>query len=313
MIFGQLTDVGRKRHHNEDNLAVSSFEIAYQGLRGLFHVGLVCDGMGGAAGGEVASAIAVEALLRSIYTSLVNVHMDKTIAYLEPQKILEGAVQAANLAVYQEAHSRPGFSGMGCTATVLLAGHGRIFFAQVGDSRGYQLRQGTLRQVTHDHSFVSELLREGRITAEEAESHPRRSVITRAIGSRPEVEPDVFEVVLQAGDLFLVCSDGLSGMVSDPEIETILGGISREPTEGDLEQASRRLIDAANMGGGTDNISVVLAAVQPQDVPARLFDPIPLAGPGTTGVLTWHEACLRGIPDVSFTEVPRGRKRPGAA
>lgn len=303
MIFAQLTDVGLKRAHNEDNLAATSFEIAYQHLRGHFDVGVVCDGMGGAAGGEVASAIAVEALLRSLYASILNLFMDSTVAYFEAESLVLDAIQKANAAVYQEASSRPGFSGMGCTTTMLLACYGRVFLGQVGDSRGYLYRGGQLRQVTHDHSFVAELLREGRITAEEAENHPRKNVITRAIGSRPEVEGDVFEVLLIPGDLFLVCSDGLTGMVTDEEISTLLGTLPEEPAQEDLDRACEELVQAANDGGGKDNISVVLARVEPRDIPEKACDPIPLGGAATSAVISWHEAAMAGHPDVSFRKV----------
>lgn len=308
MRFGQLTDVGRRRAHNEDNLAVSSFHIGYGELKADFHVGVVCDGMGGAAGGEVASSIAVEALLRSLYTHLLNAYMDQSTSFLQIHRILEEAVQASNSAVYQEAHSRPGFSGMGCTATVMLGCHGRVFFAQVGDSRGYRIRDGTITQVTMDHSFVSELQREGRLTAEEAESHPRKSVITRAIGSRPEVAPDVFEDPTQAGDIYLVCSDGLSGMVPDEDMLTLVEAMPGNPGEAELRHACRELVDTANLAGGTDNISVVLAYVEETDV-CRLQDPIPLVPEGDS-VLTWTEAAQRELTDRSYVDLRLGKRRP---
>jgi protein phosphatase len=305
--FGQLADVGRRRAHNEDNLAVSSFRVGYGELDARFDVGVVCDGMGGAAGGEVASSIAVEALLRSLYTHLLNAYMDRSTSFLTVHRILEGAVQSANSAVYQEAHSRPGFSGMGCTATVMLGCHGRVFFGQVGDSRGYQIRGGQITQVTMDHSFVSELQREGRLTAEEAESHPRKSVITRAIGSRPEVAPDVFEVPVQAGDVYLVCSDGLSGMVPDPDMLALVDSMAGDPDEAELTRICRELVDTANLAGGTDNISVVLAYVEESDV-LKLQDPIPLV-PEADSVLTWTDAAQRELTDRSFQDLRLGKRR----
>lgn len=307
MIFAQLTDVGRKRAHNEDNLGASSFTIEYGDLCDEFAFGVVCDGMGGAAGGEIASAIAVEALLRGCYQRLLSQYMDKGTVFLRVHQILEDVTQSANMAVYQEAHSRPGFSGMGCTSTAMLACHGRAFFAQVGDSRAYLYRGGALRQVTMDHSFVSELMREGRITAEEAEAHPRKSVITRAIGSRPEVEPDIFEEVLEAGDIYLVCSDGLSGMLSDDDMAEMIAGVPAHPDKADLDALCRRLIDGANENGGTDNISVVLGVAEAADV-RPVFDPIPLT-PAPEGVLTWTDAVHLGLPDQSFRDLRLGRRR----
>lgn len=302
-----MTDVGRRRAHNEDNLAVSSYRIAYHDLDTRFDVGVVCDGMGGAAGGEVASAIAVEALLRSLYTHLLNAYMDQATNFLHMHRVLEDAVQAANSAVYQEAHSRPGFSGMGCTATVMVSCHGRVFFGQVGDSRGYRIRGGQITQITMDHSFVSELQREGRLTAEEAEAHPRKSVITRAIGSRPEVAPDVFEDPVQVGDIYLVCSDGLSGMVPDPDMLSLLEAVPGDPSETDLVHACRELVDTANLAGGTDNISVILGYVEESDI-VKLRDPIPLV-PEAAGTLTWDEAARLELTDRSFVDLRLGKRR----
>lgn len=309
MIHAQLTDVGRKRNHNEDNLGVTSFGIGHQGRGGEYFVGLVCDGMGGAAGGEVASALAVQALFQHLYQDLLRGHMDLEAEFVRPRKLLREALAHANTTVYDEASSRPGHSGMGCTATVMMACHGRLFFGQVGDSRGYLLRDGELAQITLDHSFVSELLRDGRLTPEEAENHPRKSVITRAIGSRPEVEPDVFELEVRPGDIYLVCSDGLSGMVPDPLMQEILSNLPPDADAKTLAGTCRLLIDRANDAGGTDNISVVLALAEDRDVPELLRDPIPYAPLPIDRVIPWDEAADEGFPDASFEEILARRRR----
>jgi PPM family protein phosphatase len=223
------TDPGRKRRHNEDSFVVQPPLFA------------IADGMGGAQAGEIASALAAGALSESN----ANGGGESRVTEL---------IQEANRRVHERASTDPSTSGMGTTMTVaLIEGDGTITFGHVGDSRAYRLRGGRLEQITDDHSLVAELVRRGELSAQEAEVHPQRSVITRALGTDPDVDVDAFTVRPQVGDLYLLCSDGLSDMVAAEAIEEIL----RE-YRGDLDTAARALIRAANNGGGDDNITAVL-------------------------------------------------------
>ena len=229
-----LTHPGRKRRHNEDSYVHEPPLFA------------IADGMGGAKAGEVASGLAVEALqLRPDVSG-------------DGESYVVDLIQEANRRVYDRAHEDAEASGMGTTMTVALvdAEHGRVVFGHVGDSRAYRIRDDHLEQLTDDHSLVGELIRSGKLTREEADVHPQRSVITRALGTDPNVDVDTFAVETQPGDIFLLCSDGLSGMVSDEEICDI---IVHSP---DLEQAAQRLVERANENGGEDNCTVVLLAVE---------------------------------------------------
>jgi PPM family protein phosphatase len=234
------TDPGRKRRHNEDSFVVQPPLFA------------IADGMGGAQAGEIASALAAGALSESNANGGGETRVTELI-------------QEANRRVHERASTDPSTSGMGTTMTVaLIEGDGTITFGHVGDSRAYRLRGGRLEQITDDHSLVAELVRRGELSAQEAEVHPQRSVITRALGTDPDVDVDAFSVRPQAGDLYLLCSDGLSDMVPAEAIEEIL----RE-YRGDLDTATRALIRAANNGGGDDNITAVLFEIVDGDsVPA---------------------------------------------
>jgi serine/threonine protein phosphatase PrpC len=223
-----LTDTGRRRRHNED---------AYVCEPPLF---AVADGMGGAQAGELASTLAAAAL------------RDKGSDHGGGEQRVDELIQEANRRVYQRQSEDASASGMGTTMTVALVEDGRVAIGHVGDSRAYLIRGRGLEQLTEDHSLVAELVRSGKLSPEEAESHPQRSVITRALGTDPDVDVDTFSVETKPGDLFLLCSDGLTSMVDD---ETILREIDRN--RGDLASAAKALIRAANKGGGEDNITVV--------------------------------------------------------
>jgi len=222
------TDPGRKRRRNEDAfvLAPPLFAIA--------------DGMGGAQAGEVASKLAAAALEESDHGQLRG---EDGVAEL---------IQEANRRVHERANADPSTSGMGTTMTVALVEDGKVVIGHVGDSRAYRVRDGRLEQLTEDHSLVNELLKSGKLSPEEAEIHPQRSVITRAVGTDPDVDVDTFTVAAEVGDVFLLCSDGLTDMISDGTIRDLV-----EEHRTDLEQAARALVDAANRGGGEDNITVV--------------------------------------------------------
>jgi len=222
------TDTGRQRRENEDSAYVRA---------PLF---VVADGMGGAQAGEVASRMAVETFERGLPESG------------SPESRLAELVRDANQRIYDRSRVDRGRAGMGTTLTAAYLTDGQLAIAHVGDSRAYLLRDGRLLRLTQDHSLVDELVRQGKLTEAQAAEHPQRSIITRALGPEPEVEVDTFTYPLRPGDVLLLCSDGLTSMVSEERMaETIL-------TAPGLEQAADRLIDEANEAGGRDNITVVL-------------------------------------------------------
>lgn len=230
LMWGARSDVGCVRSHNEDSYLVQS---------PLF---CVCDGMGGHAAGEVASSIAVETIA-------------KTAPHTADPALLGAAIEAANAAVIEAALNGLGKPGMGCTATAAYIEGNTIAIAHVGDSRAYLLHEGTLIRVTRDHSYVEELVDAGEITADEARVHPNRSVITRALGSDPAMYADHFSLNIEEGDRLILCSDGLSSMIPDGEIENIA-------TQSSTAQiCTDNLVDAALAAGGSDNCTVVVVDV----------------------------------------------------
>lgn len=230
LMWGARSDVGCMRSHNEDSYLAAS---------PLF---CVCDGMGGHAAGEVASAIAVE-----------------TIAKTGPKSAdaaqLAASIEAANAAIIEAAMNGVGRPGMGCTATAAYIEGTTLAIAHVGDSRAYLLHEGTLIRVTRDHSYVEELVDAGEITADEARTHPNRSVITRALGSDPAMYADHFTLNVEEGDRLILCSDGMSGMIPDGEIERIAQQSST------AQICTDNLVDAALAAGGSDNVTVVVVDI----------------------------------------------------
>jgi serine/threonine protein phosphatase PrpC len=224
-----FTDPGRKRRRNEDSFVIDPPLLA------------VADGMGGAQAGEVASRLAAAAF-REFHD----------VDDLDPEERLAAIIQEANRRIYERAAGDAQVSGMGTTITAALVGGDALVIGHVGDSRAYRLRSGRFEQLTDDHSLVADLVRSGRLTPEEADAHPQRSVITRALGTDREVDVDTVVVPVEAGDLFLLCSDGLTTMIEDDEIRDVLSATR------DLEQAGKGLVKAANKAGGEDNITVVL-------------------------------------------------------
>jgi protein phosphatase len=237
LVTGAATDVGRVREGNEDAYLVDD-------AMGLV---AVADGMGGHRAGEVASATALEALRAAITSG----------------RPLRESIEDANDAVFTKSRTDQDLHGMGTTLTAgtLVAG-GTLLVGHVGDSRAYLLRDGEMRQITEDHSLVEELVREGRLTADEAAVHPQRSIITRALGLDLAVEVDVYPVELAPGDRLLLCSDGLTGMVQPDDIAATLR------RESDPSRAAAQLVDLANHAGGEDNITVVVVAVT-DEAPVR--------------------------------------------
>src|SRR5437588_3069367 len=234
---GGATDTGLVRDHNEDN---------YLTDEGLF---AVADGVGGHKAGEVASQTAVDTLQREFRESTTDGLVD--------------AVKTANRTVWDLAESNPDQRGMGTTRTAVALvnedGEERLAVVNVGDSRAYLLQQGELEQLTEDHSLVEQLVREGQLTPAEAQVHPQRSIITRALGLDPEVEVDSWELTPYKGDRILLCSDGLTNEVSDDEIASTLRSV------GDPEEAARQLVNEARDHGGSDNITCVVVDVLDDD------------------------------------------------
>jgi protein phosphatase len=225
-----LSHPGRRRRRNEDAWVCHPPLFA------------VADGMGGARGGEIASRVAAMALGESVDGS--------------GEERVVALIQKANRQVYERAREDSDASGMGTTITVALFEDGLVSIGHVGDSRAYLIREHKVDQLTEDHSLVAELVRSGRLSPEEAESHPQRSVITRALGTDPDVDVDSFSVEARPGDVFLICSDGLTSMVDDAEILDVV-----ERDRGDLNSVAKELIAAANRSGGEDNITVVFFEV----------------------------------------------------
>jgi protein phosphatase len=236
------TDVGMIRSGNEDN-----FTAHANGDRGLF---VVADGMGGHAAGEVASEMAVQTLEREL-TGM------KDLADTGAAEKVADALRLANRSIHDRTITEVDKQGMGTTASVLLIAATRYLIGQVGDSRVYLLRDGALHQLTKDHSYVQEQVDAGFLTPEQARYHPYSNVITRCVGASPEVEPDIYAGELKIGDLFLVASDGLTGMVDDRRLQMLL--MSRaEP-----ERKVHALISEANGRGGLDNITAIVIQVAP--------------------------------------------------
>jgi len=251
-----VTDPGRRRRQNED---------AFVREPPLF---AVADGMGGAQAGEIASRLAAAALRQP---------SDDESG--DGRKRVVQLIQEANRRVYERSSEDEAVSGMGTTMTVALVEDTTVWIGHVGDSRAYRVRDGSLEQLTEDHSLVAELVRSGKLSPEEAEIHPQRSVITRALGTDPDVDVDVFSVSPEPGDLFMICSDGLTAMITDDAILEIM-----EDHREDLDRSAKRLVDAANRSGGEDNITVVLFEI----VQSEAAEP---------------EAPAKGADDVTLTEL----------
>jgi serine/threonine protein phosphatase PrpC len=252
-----ITDPGRRRRQNED---------AFVREPPLF---AVADGMGGAQAGEIASRLAAAALRQPGGDAAAD-GRDRVVTLVEE----------ANRRVYERASEDEAVSGMGTTMTVALVEDDSVWIGHVGDSRAYLIRDGALEQLTEDHSLVAELVRSGKLSPEEAEVHPQRSVITRALGTEADVDVDAFSVRPRPGDLFMLCSDGLTSMVADDELLAIV-----EHTRHDLDRTARALVEEANRGGGEDNITVVLFEM------------------GESGAAT--EAATEDAGEVTLTELDR--------
>jgi protein phosphatase len=275
------TDPGRVRRRNEDAFVVDPPLFA------------VADGMGGAQAGEVASRLAAAAFREY-----------RDADALAPEERVQAIIKEANRRIYDRARTDSEVSGMGTTVTAALLTDGRVVIGHVGDSRAYRIRDGRLEQLTDDHSLVADLMRSGRLTPEEAEGHPQRSVITRALGTDPDVDVDTLVVEAEAGDLFLLCSDGLSTMVSDADVLRTVEGA------GTLDEAARELVRAALSGGGEDNVTVVLFRLEPDEaVEETLVAPVPEAAGAESDGESDLEDTLTDLPPVA----PAAAAEPPAA
>jgi len=274
---GVESHLGLVRQTNEDSYLVR---------RGLY---AVCDGMGGARAGEVASEMACDGLLG----------IDPKTADVDQ---LRAAIGDINLAIARRSLSEEHMLGMGTTLTSVLARDGRLLVGHVGDSRAYLLQRGELRQITEDHSWVGEMVRRGELTPAEAAVHPHRSVITRALGTDGELEPDVFDLEVEPGDRLLICSDGLSGMVSDVEIGSILA------RNDDAQAVAGLLVQAALAGGGEDNVTVVVVDILPpgddavEDEAAKDEDSAFERGPADRGLIERGRMVRGRIPGAGMRE-----------
>jgi protein phosphatase len=241
------TDVGRRRKINEDSLLVSPETNLYA----------VCDGMGGHNAGEVASRMAIEALGSFVEKSAVEKEItwpwgiDAGLSF--DANRLRTAIKLANARVFQAADNREELTGMGTTIVAAVVSGNRMTIGSAGDSRCYLVRNDQLRQLTRDDSWVSAALGEGILNSDDVEHHPLRNVITKAVGARDSIEIDTIEHTLEPGDVAMLCSDGLHGMVNDQELTRLL-----IPVPESLEEATARLVDSANEAGGRDNVTVVL-------------------------------------------------------
>ncbi len=240
LVYG-LTDVGLVREHNEDC-------IDWDSERGLF---LLADGMGGHNAGEVASDLAIQSVKRALYDLLAPEVVESEV--VDFNTAIYEAITFANQEIFEQSHERPECAGMGTTIVVALVQNGKMIVANVGDSRMYHVRDGKLSQITTDHSLVQEMVDGGFLTEDEAQKSVSRNLITRALGIAEDVDVDIHEHDIAAGDIFMMCSDGLTDLVTDDEISTILNEGRTHP-----DIAAQNLVDAANERGGKDNTSVII-------------------------------------------------------
>ncbi|HTU79448.1 MAG TPA: Stp1/IreP family PP2C-type Ser/Thr phosphatase [Solirubrobacteraceae bacterium] len=274
------TDTGRQRRANEDSLLARA---------PLF---VVADGMGGAQAGEVASRIAIESFQPGLDGAS------------HPELELASLARSANARIHELSHQNAEQAGMGTTLTAVYVGEREVAIAHVGDSRAYCLREGELLRLTDDHSLVDELMRQGRLTPEEAIEHPQRSVITRALGPEGAVEVDTRSFAARADDVYLLCSDGLTTMVSEEEIAAVMLAHPR------LRDAGEALIAAANQAGGRDNITVVL--IRLEEVGSLRTDAAPDATTAAHDADPGKDATMVGVPAVSVPGKDGASARRGA-
>jgi PPM family protein phosphatase len=264
--YAVASDTGRRRRRNEDNYVVAPPLFA------------VADGMGGAQAGEVASSLAASAL-------------EEGSTELHGHERVTALIEEANRRIFARASTDPTASGMGTTMTVALVEGMSVVIGHVGDSRAYLVRGDSMEQLTEDHSLVNELVKSGKLSEEEAQIHPQRSVITRAVGTDPDVDVDTFTIEAADGDVFLLCSDGLTDMVEDVDILEIV-----DANRDDLEQAVRSLVQNANKEGGEDNITAVAFRISASDESEPAVEDTVIEDPVIEDTVT--------MPAVSETDEP---------
>ena len=233
------TDIGKAREMNQDFFYVSE-EI--NGMR----LCILADGMGGYKGGEIASKLATESAKKYIQSNFCNIIKEKE----EILKLIESAVEYANMVVYEKSKEDANLEGMGTTLEICLIYNNKAYIGHVGDSRIYRIRKDVIRKLTKDHSYVQQLVEDKKITREEAKVHPKKNMLTRALGCTPYVEPDLRARNFEKGDIFIMCSDGLTNMVEEKRIYELV--------KQDINTATNNLVNEANSAGGYDNITVII-------------------------------------------------------
>ena len=315
-VFGR-TDVGRTREHNEDAFVIVDLtsgnatmphQARHEDLGPKGSLFMVADGMGGAAAGEIASAMAVEIILGELRTNWMAAEANETETFV---RAIRQATKTANEQINAYAAHHPEYRGMGTTATIAGLLGDTLYLAQVGDSRAYLVRHGVARQITKDQSLMQKLIEAGEMTEEEAQRSERRNIILQALGPEPTINVDLTHQTVRRGDLLVLCSDGLSGQVGKDEIAAIVS------EEQDLVRACNRLIDRANEAGGPDNITAIIArfdgpglqaASQDDEVGHRVF-----ALPGQTPTNPNVKVDPLGTPTQPMRAVPRSMRPYGAA
>jgi PPM family protein phosphatase len=243
------TDPGMVRSHNEDS-------VASDAAHGLV---VLADGMGGYNAGEVASGMATTVIvteMQQVLAGLKSHQLDGTTTPEAASELVREQVLKANNSIYQAAQSQPQYAGMGTTLIVCLFFDNRVLVAHLGDSRVYMMREGKFSQVTRDHSLLQEQIDSGLITEEQAKNAQHKNLVTRALGIDPTVDPEIHEYPTKAGDIYLLCSDGLCDMVEDEDI-----GLTLQALGGNLKLCAQQLVQMANDNGGRDNVSVILVRV----------------------------------------------------
>ena len=238
MAFAK-TDIGRVREQNQDYYYIPETIEEPQ-------VYILADGMGGYKGGEVASKLATESVKKYIQNNFEDTPKNKE----DILKLIENAVEYANMVVYEKSKEIPELEGMGTTLEVCVIYNNKAYIGHVGDSRIYRIRKDIIRKLTKDHSYVQQLIEDKKITREEAKSHPKKNMLTKALGCTPYVEPDIRARNFEKGDIFIMCSDGLTNMVEEKRI--------CELVKEDISTAANKLVNEANQAGGYDNITIII-------------------------------------------------------